>query len=90
MSGGRSHAVAPRLFAGVVGMLSRNYLSEDSAKTISRLGERRREIDRRFDYRYSVLPLVFAGLLRDGRLVEDDLRGLAPDKLEAIRQLARF
>ncbi len=32
------------------------------------LTERRREIDRRYDYRYSILPLVFAQLLRDGRL----------------------
>jgi len=32
------------------------------------LTERRREIDRRYDYRYSILPLVFAHLLRDGCL----------------------
>jgi hypothetical protein len=52
------------------------------------LGERRR-IDRGFDYRYSVLPTVFANLLRFGRLTEDDLHGLAPDKLDAIRHVAR-
>jgi Photoprotection regulator fluorescence recovery protein len=54
------------------------------------LGEQRRRIDRDFDYRYSVLPHVFATLLRDSRLTEDDLLGLAPDKLEAIRHIARF
>jgi integrase len=32
------------------------------------LTERRQEIDRRYDYRYSILPLVFANLLRDGKL----------------------
>ena len=53
------------------------------------LGDERRRIDRDFDYRYSVLPLVFASLLRDGRLTEDDLHGLAPDKLDAIRHIAR-
>lgn len=53
------------------------------------LGERRRRIDRTFDYRYSVLPIVFATLLRDGQIAEDDLRGLAPDKLDAIRFMAR-
>jgi hypothetical protein len=54
------------------------------------LSERRRGIERKFDYRYSVLPWVFAGLLADGSLVEDDLRGLAPDKIEAIRLMTRF
>lgn len=53
------------------------------------LGEQRRRIDRDFDYRYSVLPYVFASLLRDGRLTEDALLGLAPDKLDAIRHTAR-
>ena len=50
------------------------------------LTKRRREIDRRYDYRYSVLPLVFAHLLRDGRLTEDDLYGLREDKLDLIRR----
>ena len=53
------------------------------------LGERRREIDDRFDFRYSVLPIVFSGLLRDGKLSEDDLHGLARDKLDSIRYMAR-
>jgi Photoprotection regulator fluorescence recovery protein len=53
------------------------------------LVERRREIDGTFDFRYSVLPIVFANLLRDGRLAEEDLSGLAPDKLDAIRRIAR-
>jgi hypothetical protein len=52
------------------------------------LGARRREIDQRFDYRYSVLPEVFGLLIRDGRLTEDDLQGLGPDKLDFIRRVA--
>ena len=52
------------------------------------LTERRRQIDRTFDYRYSVLPLVFATLLRNGRLSEDDLSGLAADKLDHILHMA--
>lgn len=48
------------------------------------LTERRREIDRRYDCRYSVLPLVFASLLRDGKLTEEDLNGLRQDKLDLI------
>jgi len=50
------------------------------------LTERRREIDRRYDYRYSILLLVFAKLLRDGRLTEDDLHGLGQEKLDLIRR----
>jgi hypothetical protein len=54
------------------------------------LGDQRRRIDRDFDYRYSVLPLVFASLLHSGRLTEDDLHGLNPDKLDAIRHVASY
>jgi hypothetical protein len=50
------------------------------------LTKRRREIDRRYDYRYSVLPLVFAHLLRDGRLTEDDLHGLGQGRPDLIRR----
>jgi len=50
------------------------------------LTERRREIDKKYDYRYSVLPLVFARLLREGRLSEDDLHGLGQEKLDLIRR----
>jgi hypothetical protein len=53
------------------------------------LSKRRREIDRTFDFRYSVLPLVFASLLRNGQLGEEELHGLALEKLESIRYIAR-
>lgn len=52
--------------------------------------ERRHEIEHTFDYRYSVLPIVFGGLLRNGRLAEEELHGLAPDKLNAIRAIVRL
>jgi hypothetical protein len=52
------------------------------------LTKRRRGIDRRYDYRYSILPLVFAYLLRDGRLSEDDLSGLGQEKLDLIRMVS--
>ena len=52
------------------------------------LTQRRKEIDRTYDYRYSVLPLVFRTLIRDGRLDEQELHGLAEDKLAYIRQAA--
>ena len=52
------------------------------------LRERRKEIDTRFDYRYSVLPFVFADLVSTGRLAEEDLHGLGEEKLAHIRALA--
>jgi hypothetical protein len=52
------------------------------------LTERRREIDRRYDYRYSILPVVFAHLLRDSHLSEDDLHGLEQEKLDLIRSVS--
>jgi hypothetical protein len=49
----------------------------------------RKEIERMYDYRYSVLPLVFGNLIREGRLSEEELHGLADDKLAHIRSYAK-
>ena len=54
------------------------------------LTERRKEIDRKYDYRYSQLTHVFGRLLHEGRVSEEELRGLREDKLKPIRSLAKF
>jgi|SRR5580692_3055876 len=54
------------------------------------LTQGRREIDRKYDYRYSRLTQVFGRLLYENRLGEEDLRGLGEDKLKSIRSLAKF
>ena len=54
------------------------------------LTERRKEIDRKYDYRYSQLRHVFGRLLYEGRVSEEELRGLGEDKLKSIRSLADF
>ena len=54
------------------------------------LTQRRKEIDRKYDYRYSRLTHVFGRLLHEGRLREEELRGLREDKLNSIRSLAKF
>jgi hypothetical protein len=51
------------------------------------LPQRRQEIDRKYDYRYSILPLVLANLL-SGRLNENELHGLGEDKLGYIHRAA--
>jgi len=54
------------------------------------LTQRRKEIDRKYDYRYSELTNVFGRLLHEGRLNEEELRGLGEDKLRSIRSSASF
>ena len=49
------------------------------------LTRKRKEIDRKYDYRYSQLVFVFALLIRDGWLSETEFTGLAEEKLERIR-----
>jgi Photoprotection regulator fluorescence recovery protein len=54
------------------------------------LTERRKEIDRKYDYRYSQLTHVFGRLLYEKRLRQEELRGLREDKLKPIRSFAKF
>lgn len=54
------------------------------------LTRRRKEIDRKYDYRYSQLTSVFGRLLSEKRLSEDAIRGLSEDKLQSIRSFAKF
>jgi hypothetical protein len=52
------------------------------------LARKQREIERKYDYRYSQLLLVFARLLREGRIQEAQLTGLLEEKLAYIRHSA--
>ena len=54
------------------------------------LTERRNEINRKYDYRYSQLTQVLGRLLYEGRVSEEELRGLHDDKLKSIRLLAEL
>ena len=48
----------------------------------------RKEIDRKYEYKYSTLLLLFADLVREGKLNTEDLRGLAEDKVRFVRRYA--
>ena len=61
---------------------------EDIWKLHEYLMSRRREIEQKYDYRYSELILVFGILLREGWITADDLSGLAEDKIGKIKQIA--
>lgn len=52
------------------------------------LSQKRREIDAKYDYRYSQLTLVFGRLLREGRIQDAQLMGLAEERLLYIRRIA--
>jgi hypothetical protein len=54
------------------------------------LTQHRKEIDRKYDYRYAQLTHVFGRLLHENRLTEEELRGLGDDKLNSIRSVAQF
>jgi hypothetical protein len=54
------------------------------------LTQRRKEIDRKYEYHYSRLTDVLGRLLYENRLSEDELRGLRADKMESIRSFAAF
>ena len=53
------------------------------------LCQKRHEINEKYDYRYSQLIRVFAGLVREGRIREEQLRGLSEEKREYIRRMLR-
>jgi hypothetical protein len=54
------------------------------------LSQQRRDIDRKYDYRYGVLIHVFGVLLYQGWITIEDLSGLSEEKIEAVRRLARM
>ena len=53
------------------------------------LTQRRKEIDRKYQFRSSRLTQVLGMLLCEGRIADDELRGLRDDKVKAIRSLAK-
>lgn len=60
---------------------------EDMWPLAAWLREKQRAVDDKYDYRYSQLPRVFGRLVREGRVAEDELSGLAADKLSIIRRI---
>jgi hypothetical protein len=54
------------------------------------LTQRRKEIDRKYDFRGSRLIDVLGRLLYENRLGEEDLRGVREEKMKSIRAFAQF
>jgi hypothetical protein len=54
------------------------------------LTQRRKEIDRKYDFRGSRLIDVLGRLLYEDRITEEDLRGVREEKMKSIRSFAQF
>ncbi len=54
------------------------------------LSAKRHDIDGKYDYRYSVLIFVLAGLLKEGWLQLDELKGLEQEKLAKVAAMSRM
>ena len=52
------------------------------------LTQKRREIDGKYDYRYSQLIIVFGRLVREGRLREEELQDFSADKQSYILRIS--
>lgn len=64
--------------------------SDDIWKLHDFLAEKSKEVDEKYDYRYSELHFVFARLIKEGWLEYEDLEGVAEEKIERIKSLLRF
>lgn len=65
-------------------------IPDDLWEIAEHLHSKRRDIDQKYDYRFSQLIFIFARLVREGRVQEAQLAGLSDEKLEAIRRVASF
>ena len=54
------------------------------------LTKKREETDNKYDYRYSILLSLFARLLCEGWIKEEDFKGLSEEKLQEIHRIVEF
>jgi hypothetical protein len=70
----------------ILGMAKKMLSTASAPKDLWRLHdfltEQRRDTDRKYDYSYSMLIQVFARLIFEGWMSEEDIAGLAQDKRE--------
>ncbi len=72
---------------GAIYEIAKNFKDKNDAWRLhDYLTQKRREVDRKYDYRYSVLIFVLGRLLREGLISDEDLEGLSEDKIARIRR----
>jgi len=84
------HSECRKIIDTAKSMIANASAPQDVWEVHDYLTQERRETDEKYRYRYSTLILVFAKLIHEGWLTENDLDGLQTDKLEAIRKYLRF
>jgi Photoprotection regulator fluorescence recovery protein len=70
------------------GMLSGMEDPKEIWKIDDYLRKHRRDMDSKYDYRYSILIIVFGKLMRDGLIFDSDIDKLSQDKIDAIKRIA--
>jgi hypothetical protein len=75
------------LMAGLKAMAAAAAVPDDMWIIQEHLYHMRREIDEKYDYRYSQLLFVFGRLLREGRIQVAQLAGLEPEKLSYLERI---
>ena len=63
---------------------------EDIWELQNYLDKREKEMAQKYDYRYSILVLVFAQLLKQGWIEINDLNGLDAEKIKQIESLVSY
>ena len=85
-------AALQREFAAILSKLKELAASaktpQDMLEIEEYLAQQRRQIDSKYDYRYSQLIQVFGRLLRENRIDEEELQALSPEKLAWIQRIA--
>lgn len=72
----------------VEAMLQRSSEPAEIWRVHDYLSEKRREIDYKYDFRYSVLLSVFGRLFAEGWVSEVEIARLTPEKVEQIKRSA--
>ena len=54
------------------------------------LTQRRKQIDAKYEFKYSSVLLLLAELIRESRIGLDELHGLSEDKLKCVRDHSRY
>lgn len=75
------------IFNKVKHMMAEAADPRDIWKVEDYLEKKRIDISAKYDYRYSVLILVFGRLMREGFVEETDLSGLDQEKIERIKAI---
>jgi hypothetical protein len=71
-------------------MIDRAAAPKDLWQIHDYLTNQRRRIDEKYDYRYSTLHFLFARLLNEEWIDENDLEGLKDDKIQLIIGIANL